>query len=95
MVWEAISNTWKSVSSDFQTPVGLKKLGCTSFFFQTTSHVWKLGETLFLMFDILHLLYIYCSHWIDSLKDSLKQPTIIRHNLKFAIQGDLFLKMFT
>ena len=51
IIWEAISNTQKCVSSDIQTPWSrLKKLGCTSFFqptsqcldiwWNTPSRVW-------------------------------------------------------
>ena len=44
MVWEAISNTQKSVSSDFQKPQSwFKKLGCTSGFFQLTSQCLEIG----------------------------------------------------
>ena len=43
IVWEAISNTRKSVSSNFQTPRSwLKKLGCASFF-QPTSRCLEIG----------------------------------------------------
>ena len=55
MLWEAISNTRKSVSSDFETLWSWlkKKTQMHLVFFNLLLSVWKSDETLFLVFDIL------------------------------------------
>ena len=53
MVWEAISNIRKCVSSDIQTPWSWLKNTRLRLIFSTSSQCWISDETLFLVFDIL------------------------------------------
>ena len=53
IVWEAISNTRKSVSSYFQTPRSWSRNSAAPRFSNLLLGVWKSEETLFLVFDIL------------------------------------------
>ena len=53
MLWEAISNTWKSVSSDIQTLRSWLKNSAAPRFSNPLLSVWISDETFFLVFDIL------------------------------------------
>lgn len=66
MVWDAVSNTQKSVPSNFQT--SWSSLG-----------VWILDETLFLMFDVLYTEYLNIIRMLG--KNKTKQKTTTSKNV--------------
>ena len=64
-----ISNTWGSVSSDFQTP------GISSKIFNSLLGIWKSDETLYLVFDISQVMNSLCSFTLDCEQSVSSDPS--------------------
>ena len=83
MVWEALLNVLKSVSSYFQHTLKLvnkkkKKKSAVPHFSNLLLSVWKSDKTLFLVFDIIHEILSKTFSWIYTVQDLVADLVIKR-----------------